>query len=123
MRLLTHPLDGLAQLGPQVRQVKAAEVAQFHSLEVRPQSLSWVEVGSIAGKPFEVDALGGSVSEKVADCVTAVDRRAVPEDEELARDHPQKVLEKADDGFGVERLLLHGQVHGPFGGMAQMAER
>lgn len=61
MRLLTHPLDGLAQLGPQVRQVKAAEVAQFHSLEVRPQSLSRVEVGSIAGKPFEVDALGSSV--------------------------------------------------------------
>jgi hypothetical protein len=108
MRLLTHPLDGLAQLGPQVRQVKAAEVAQFHSLKVRSQSLSRVEVGSIAGKPFEVDALGGSVSEKVADCVTAVDRRAVPEDEELARDHLQKVLEKADDGFGVERLLLHG---------------
>ncbi len=104
MRLLTHPLYGLAQLGSQVRQVKAAEVAQFHSLEVRPQSLRRVEVGSIAGKPL--DALGGSVSEKVADCVTAVDRRAVPEDEELARDHPQKVLEKADDGFGVERLLL-----------------
>jgi hypothetical protein len=69
----------------QVVQVGATDIAQLNSLEILPNALIWVEIGSIIRKLFQMQSLGGPSFEKSLDLVVAMDRGAVPDDKDLAR--------------------------------------
>lgn len=74
----------------QVREMLAAQIFQLPAFEQVPDSLLWVEVRSIAGKTLQMEPLGRTGREKVLDHLGAVDRRAIPNHQELARDLAQQ---------------------------------
>ena len=98
---------GEAEVTSEVRQVLAADVAQLDVLEVVPDALVRVEVRGVAGELLELDASGAAVGQEVFDRLAAMDRGAVPEDQELAGDVAEQVLEEADDVRALVRALLH----------------
>ena len=84
MPLVPQPLCGLAQFGAKLRQITTADVLEFDSLEVVPDTLIRVQIGCIAGQAFQMDALGSTTGQKVLDDLTAMDGRAIPDDQQLA---------------------------------------
>lgn len=89
--------DGAAELVLEFAQVVTAPVAQFDPLQVAPDALVGVHVWGIAGQGFEVEALSRAVAQEVLDDLAAVNRCAIPEDQELAREVAQQVPEEPYD--------------------------
>ena len=88
---------GEPEVAAEVREGLAAEVPQLDVLEVAPDALVRVQVRGVAGERLQADALGPAGGQEVLDRLAAMDRRAVPEDQELAGDVAEQVLEEADD--------------------------
>jgi hypothetical protein len=84
----------------------AANVPQLDVLEVMPDALVRVQVRGVAGERLQADALRSALSEEVLDRLAAMDRCAVPDDQELAGDVPQQVFEEADDVRALVGALL-----------------
>ena len=74
----------------QVLQVTTTRVAQLYPLEVIPDPLVGVEIGCVAGKLFQVQPFGRPSLEKIFDLVFAMDRRAVPDHHQFARNLAQE---------------------------------
>jgi len=87
----------------------AADVAQLDALEVVPDALVRVEVGSVAGELLEADAASTALGQEVLDRLAAMDRSAVPDDQELAGDVAQQMLEEAHDVRALVGMLLYVQ--------------
>ena len=98
--------DGKPEVAAEMVDGRAAEVPQLDVLEVLPDALVRVEVRGVAGELLQADALGGALHQEVLDRLATVDRGAVPEDQELAGDVPQQVLEEADDVRALVGVLL-----------------
>jgi hypothetical protein len=91
----------------QVREVQAADVAQLDVLEVAPAALVRVQIGGVAGELLQADAPGAAPGPEVLDRLAAMDRRAIPEHQELAGDVAEQVPEDAHDVRALVRPLLH----------------
>ena len=70
----------------EVMQIGAAHVPQLDTFEVRPDALIRVQVGRVAWQLFQAQPLGSTLSQEVFDRLTAMDRRSIPDDQQLARD-------------------------------------
>ena len=77
---------GFDELTIQLIEIETTDIAQLHSLEIVPDALIGVEIGSIARQLFQMQAFGRSPLEKVLDLVSAMNRRAVPDEHNLAGD-------------------------------------
>src|SRR3954470_1619780 len=86
------------------------DILEFDMFEIVPDSFVGIEVRCIAWEAFQPDALGSASSQKGLDRPTAMNGCAVPDDEQLAGDHTQQLLQKSDDGGTVVGLRLHGQM-------------
>ena len=100
---------GTAEFAPQVRQVAAAEVPQLDPLEVVPDALVRVQLRRVAWELLQVQPLGPAVGQEVFDRLAAVDRRAIPDHQQLAGDLPQQVLQEADHVQALEGVVLDQQ--------------
>jgi hypothetical protein len=98
---------GEAKVSSEMGEGLAADVAQLDMLEIGPDPLIGIEVWGVAGELLQADALGTALSQEVLDRLATVDRCAVPDDQEFARDVVEQVLEEADDVRALIRLLLH----------------
>jgi hypothetical protein len=107
MALVAQALDRQAQLEPQFCEVVAADIAQFKVLEIVPDSFVRIQRGRVAGKLLEVQPRRGPLRQEVAHDLRAVDRSAIPNDQQLTGLLAQQVLEKVDDIGALERALLH----------------
>jgi hypothetical protein len=96
-----------AKVVPEMGEVLTADIAQFDALEVVPDALVRVEVRGIAGELLEADAAGAALSQEVLDRLAAMDRRAVPNDQQLAGDVAQQMLEEAHDIRARVGVILH----------------
>jgi hypothetical protein len=96
-----------AKLASQVWEGVAADVAQFDVLEVGPDALVRVQIGSIAGQLLQAEAAGRAVGQKVLDGLAAMDRGAIPEHQELTGEMAEQMLEEADDVRALVGLLLN----------------
>jgi len=67
-----------------VLEVRTTDIAQFDALEVIPNALIRVQVWGIARQVFQMQALSGSSLEKVLDCLSSMNRRTIPDEQELA---------------------------------------
>jgi hypothetical protein len=85
VRLLAEPLGGGPELPARLGEVRAAAVAQLDVLEVPPDPLFGIQLRGVARELLEVDSRGCPVAQELPDEVPGVDRRAVPDDEQLAR--------------------------------------
>jgi hypothetical protein len=110
--------SGEAEMASEMREVLAADVAQFDALEVVPDALVRIEVGGVAGELFQADAAGTALGEEVLDRLAAMDGSAVPDDQELAGDVAEQVLQEADDIRALVGMVLHQHEQAPGGGDA-----
>ncbi|HET9110396.1 MAG TPA: hypothetical protein VFN78_06210, partial [Ktedonobacterales bacterium] len=73
---------GLAQRERQLRQVAAAPIGQFDTLEIVPDALVGVEFGGVAGQLLQVQALDCAPTQEVLDRLATMNRRAIPDDQQ-----------------------------------------
>src|SRR5438270_8094257 len=78
------------QLLAHVREMLTAEIFHLPTFEQVPNALLRVQVRSIAGKTFQMKPLGCTGCEKLLDDLRTVDRGAIPNHQELARDLAQQ---------------------------------
>jgi hypothetical protein len=98
---------GEAEVASEMGEGLAADVAQLDMLEIVPDPFVRVEVRSVPGERLQADAAGTALGQEVLDRLATVDRCAVPDDQQLARDVAEQMLEEADDVRALIRLLLH----------------
>jgi hypothetical protein len=111
--LVAEASGGETKLTSEVREVLAADVAQLDVLEVGPDALVGVQIWSVAREPLQLEPAGGSLGQEVLDRLAAMDRCTIPDDQELAGDVAEQMLEKADDVWALVRSLLHLQEQPP----------
>src|SRR3954453_11459064 len=90
--------------------VMTTDIGEFDMFEIVPDTFIWIQVGCIRREAFQPDAFGSTSGQKALDCPTAMNGCAVPDDEQLALDHIQQLLQKSDDGDAVVCLRLHRQI-------------
>jgi hypothetical protein len=78
-------------------QVLATDMGELDALEVVPDALIAIELGGVAGRPLQVEALGRAPREEVLGGPVAMDRRPLPDDEQLAADLAQQQAREAHD--------------------------
>lgn len=103
--LVAEPLDGEAQLAAQLAQIGTAEVAEFDVLEVVPDPLVRIEVRRVAGQLLQLEPRRGALREEVLDGLGAMDRRSIPDHEQLPRNLAQQMLQKLNDLRAAQRAL------------------
>jgi hypothetical protein len=99
-----------------MRQVNTTYVAQFHTFELLPDTLVRVQLRGIGRQALHVEAVRYPIREEVFDDLTAVDRRAIPNEYDPARHLPQQVLEKGDDVAGIQSVALAMEIQLPLRG-------
>jgi hypothetical protein len=87
--LVAEPFFGAAQGQRQLSQVMAAEIAEFNALQVVPDALVRIQLRRVPRQLLQVQPSGGAVTQEVLDGLAAVNRRAIPDDQELAGDLPR----------------------------------
>src|SRR5919199_484940 len=113
MWFLAEPLAGGPKLPSRFLQILAAEITHLDVLEVSPDALFRIQLRRIAGKALEVDPLSRPVAQILPDGFAAVDRRAIPEDQQLARDMAPQMIEEADHLGARDRRLVDLEVQPP----------
>jgi hypothetical protein len=107
---------GESEVASEMSEGLTADVAQFDALEVAPDALVRVEVRRVAGELLQADAVGAALGQKVLDGLAAMDRRAIPDHQELAGDMAQQVLEEAHDIRALVGVVLHEHQQAALGG-------
>jgi hypothetical protein len=82
------------------------------SFEMAPHILDWVEFWRISRQALHDDAPAGG-SDVMLDQQTAMNRRAVPQDEDFAGNMPLQVPEKLNDLRAFDAALMHLKVKPP----------
>lgn len=95
------------ELASQVAQTRAAAVAQFDILQLFPSTFLRVELGSVSGELFHLDHSRGGVPQIPRKLVGTMDRRPVPNHQELRTQLPPEPFEKRDTVTAVDRLGLN----------------
>ena len=98
---MAHTLAGTDQLPPQLLQIAAANIGQLHSLQIVPDAFIGIEIRCVARQLLQVESPGRTSPEKVLHWLSAMDRRAVPDEEELARDLAQEDTRDAPTTFAA----------------------
>ena len=83
MGFAAQPPDRQPKLPAQLVRVLAAPVLQFAAQKLLPHAFISVEFGGVGGQPFQVQAVRRAGREEVLDGSAVMNRRAVPDDEQL----------------------------------------
>ena len=84
------------------------------SFQMTPHVLDRIEFRGVSRQALQDDALAGG-SDVILDQQTAMDRRAIPKDQQLARDVPPQMPEKRNDLWALDAALMHLKVKPPQG--------
>lgn len=112
---MAHTLAGTDQLPPQLLQIAAANVGQLHSLQIVPDAFIGIEIRCVARQLLQVESPGRSSLEEVLDCLSSVNRRTIPDEQELARDLAQEDTKKAYHFHCIVGTRTHLQKQPPIG--------
>jgi hypothetical protein len=105
LALVAESLDGQAQFEPQLVQIGAAKVAQLNVLEIVPDALIRIQVRGVARQLLQVEPRRRPLREEVLDGLSAMDRRPIPDHEQLARNLAQQVPQELDN-LGAPKCAL-----------------
>jgi hypothetical protein len=103
--LVAEPLDSQPQLQSEFGEIGAAEVAEFDVLEIVPDTLVRIQIRGVARQLLQLEARRRALCQEVLDGPRAMDRRPIPDHEQLARNLAQQVLQELDDLGAPERPL------------------
>ena len=109
-RFSSHPFHRIAEFAAQVRDIEATHVAQLDPCELLPEPLARVEVRGIGRQTLHVQPVGRLMRQELLEAMATVDGSAIPDDDHLAGDLAQQVLEKRDDVVRVEGVVLAVEV-------------
>jgi hypothetical protein len=91
----------------QVSQVPTTPVLQFAAFEQVPHLLLRIELRRVARQAFQMDPFAQWAGEKLFDHICAMDRRSIPNDQQLASDFVEQHPQKPHDIFCFVGSLLH----------------
>jgi hypothetical protein len=91
VRLATKASGCQTQVLGEIVQIGAAHVPQLDAFEIRPDTLIRVEIGRVARQLFQAQSLGSTLRQEVFEGLTAMNRRPVPEHQQLAGHVAQQV--------------------------------
>lgn len=102
-----HPAQGGRGFHAQFPRLGHDEIGDFMGFEMTPHIFDRIEFGRIGWQALNLDSSLGR-SDEVLDEQAAVNRRAIPDDEQLSGKVPPEVLEKCDDlrAFDAARMNL-----------------
>lgn len=89
MPLVAETRRRQTQVLAEIMEVCTADIAQFDAFEIGPDTLVRIELGRVAGQLLQAQPLGTAPREKLSDGPTGMNRRAVPDHQQLARHMPQ----------------------------------
>jgi len=115
---VAQALFGAPQRQGKCGQVGAAEIAQLDPFEVVPDALIGVKVGGVARQLFQMHTPSGASAQEVFDGLAAMNRRPIPDDQQLAADFAQQDLEETHDIRRAVGMILGLHVQAPVGGNA-----
>jgi hypothetical protein len=104
---MAQPLFGSLYLQGQIGQITTTPILEFAPLEQIPDALLWSEFRRIAGQAFEMDPSGGSSRQEGFDHLAAMNRRAIPDDQQLAGQFAQEEPSEAHDIHSGVPVVLH----------------
>jgi len=107
-----HAAQGGGRFKAQFPGFGREQVADFMSFEMTPHILDRVEFRRISRKALQDDALSGG-GDVMLDQKTAMDRRAIPQDQNFAGDVPLQVPEKLNDLWAFDAALVDLKVKPP----------
>ena len=89
------------------------KIAQFDILQIVPDAFIGIQIRGIAGQTLQVNPSGGSIAQEFFHHLSPVSRKPIPDDQELALNVPQQMLEKAHNMGPTKRLFLNARVQFP----------
>jgi len=94
-----------AQLPLELGEITTADIPQLDVFEVVPNALVGVQIRRIAGQLLQMDAFCPALPQELLDHLAAVNGRAIPEDQELAREMPEQMPQEDDHLLSMEGCL------------------
>ena len=107
LTLVAQPRFSPLQLGRQVGQVMTGDMLQISPLQQVPDAFIRVQLWCRAWQLFELQALGCPTGEEGSDDQAAMNRRPIPDHEQLTWKLAQEQAKKTDDIFGALGVLLY----------------
>ena len=104
--LAAETADGESQFPAEFVEVVAAAVRKLTALQQVPEAFGGIEVGRIGGQAFQMQPLRCARHEEVFDRLAAVDRRAIPNHQQLATHLPQQLTQERDHRRPTKGRLL-----------------
>ncbi|SRR5216683_3499554 len=113
---MPEPFLGAQQFRGELIEVGSTKVLEFAPFEQIPDSHLGIEFGGVARQSFQMNASGSSSCQKILDGPRAMNARAIPNDQQLARKLAQEQVQEPHDIRAFERVVLevHNQasIHG-----------
>lgn len=106
VRRAAEAANGQPEFPAQFVQVVAAAVLQLAPLEQVPNALIRIELGRVGGQTLKMQPGGRASGEEGLHRLAAVDRRAVPQHEQLAANLAQELTEEGDHRLAPKRGRL-----------------
>jgi len=95
--LLAQPFDCPAEVLPQRSQIGTAYVPQVYPLQIPPEPFCRIQLRRIARQLLQLQALRPSVSQELFDRFSTVDRRSIPDHQQLALNLRQQMFQEDHD--------------------------
>jgi hypothetical protein len=107
IRPVPQSCNSQAQFMAEFILVMATDVSQLNILQVIPDPFVRVQIGRIARQLRHADLPGSARRQEGLDGLVPVDGRTIPDDQYLAANMAQQMLQEAHDLWSFERVRLH----------------
>ena len=104
---MAKALLGTNEFSAQMGQILTTQILEFAAFEQVPHLLLGIDLGRVARQALQMDPFAHRAGEKLFDHVCAMDRRAIPNDQDLPGDFVEQHLQKQHDILGLVGSLLH----------------
>ena len=78
----------------EIVQIGAAQVPPLNTFEIGPDALIRVKIGRVAWQLLQAQPPGATLAQEVLDGLTAMDRRSIPDHQQLTGHVPQQVAQE-----------------------------
>ncbi len=103
---MSQTFFGAPQFVGHLGDILTTQVLQFAAFEQVPDAFLRVQFRRIAWQAFQMETFGCASFEKVLDDLCAMDRRAIPDHQQLARDLTQQQAQQAHHLLSIVGMIL-----------------
>jgi hypothetical protein len=105
-RFSTPPFHSVAEFMAQMQNREAAYIPEFDALQVGPEALAGIQFWGIGGEALHLEPWRRAIGQELLEEMAAMDRRAIPNDHQRARQLAEQMPQERDDLGGIEGLVL-----------------